>query len=416
MTSATLESAVPASPIFEEPPEELVFEEAPVALSDDAFVSESRFAAVPPCPVPWRNPLRFVAWVTEIGFGLVSLFLFLSVLAALPLLNFLALGYLLEAEGRVARTGKLRYCLPLLPLASRLGSIAVGVALWLIPVRWVSDAAVDAAIIAPGSGIAGVWRIGAFLVSAVVSLHLILALSRGGGFGCFFRPLKNALWLRRQFREGDYWLTANAAVRDFFKALQIPSHFLLGLKGFAAAFIWLAIPTALFAVMQDPSQPGQVILTLVGGALLIPVLAWTPFLQARLASERRFVAGFELRAIREAFRRTPISFQLSIVLLYALSLPLYLFKVAALPRDAIWLETPIFIASIYPARILIGWAYGRAVRKTTRSWMLLQWTMRLLLAPLLAFYVFLLFFTPSIGAYGRRVLFEHHALLLPAPF
>lgn len=416
MTSATVESAVPAAPIFEESTEDLVFAEAPVALSDEAFAPEFRFEAIPPCPIPWRNPLRFAAWAIETGFGLASLFLFLSVLAAIPLLNFLALGYLLEAEGRVARTGKLRYCLPLLPLASRLGSIAVGVALWLIPVRWMSDAAVDAAIIAPGSKIAWIWQMGALAVSTAVSLHLIFALSRGGGFGCFFRPLKNALWLRRQFREGDYWLTANAAVRDFFKALQIPSHFLLGLKGFAAAFIWLAIPTALFAVLQDPSQPGQVILTLLGGALLIPVLAWTPFLQARLASERRFSAGFELRAVREAFRRTPISFQLSIVLLYALSLPLYLFKVAALPRDAIWLETPIFIASIYPARILIGWAYGRAVRKTTRSWILLQWTMRLLLAPLLAFYVFLLFFTPSIGAYGRRVLFEHHALLLPAPF
>lgn len=416
MTSATIETNGPASPIFDEPAEELVFAEAPAELSVEAFAPEFRFEAIPPCPVPWRNPLRFGAWLAELSFGLVSLFLFLSVLAALPLLNFLALGYLLEAEGRVARTGKLRYCLPLLPLASRLGSIALGVWLWLVPVRWVSDAAVDAAIIAPGSTIAGAWWIGSLMVSVGVALHLIFALARGGGFGCFFRPIKNVRWLRRQLRDEDYWLTANAAVRDFFNALQIPAHFLLGLKGYAAVFAWVVIPTALLAVLQDPQQPGQVILTLLGGALLIPVLAWAPFLQARLAAEGRFRAGFELKAIREAFRRTPISWQLCLVLLYALSLPLYLFKVAALPRDAIWLETPIFIASIYPARILIGWAYGRAVRKPTRSWMLLRWTMRILIVPLLAFYVFLLFFTPSIGAYGRRVLFDHHALLLPAPF
>jgi hypothetical protein len=36
--------------------------------------------------------------------------------------------------------------------------------------------------------------------------------------------------------------------------------------------------------------------------------------------------------------------------------------------------------------------------------------------PLLAIYVFLLFFTPAIDAFGRRALFDHHALLLPTPF
>jgi hypothetical protein len=31
-------------------------------------------------------------------------------------------------------------------------------------------------------------------------------------------------------------------------------------------------------------------------------------------------------------------------------------------------------------------------------------------------FLFLLFLTPAIGALGRRVLFDHHALLLPTPF
>ena len=39
-----------------------------------------------------------------------------------------------------------------------------------------------------------------------------------------------------------------------------------------------------------------------------------------------------------------------------------------------------------------------------------------LLAALLAAYLFLLFFTPAIDAFGRRTLFDHHALLLPTPF
>ncbi len=78
--------------------------------------------------------------------------------------------------------------------------------------------------------------------------------------------------------------------------------------------------------------------------------------------------------------------------------------------------TPIFVATIYPARIFIGWSYSRAIRKEQRAWLLIRWPLWMTLAPLLAFYVLLLFFTPAIGAYGRRVLFEHHAILLPSPF
>ena len=40
----------------------------------------------------------------------------------------------------------------------------------------------------------------------------------------------------------------------------------------------------------------------------------------------------------------------------------------------------------------------------------------LALLPLFGIYLFLLFFTPAIDALGRRVLFDHHALLLPSPF
>jgi hypothetical protein len=34
----------------------------------------------------------------------------------------------------------------------------------------------------------------------------------------------------------------------------------------------------------------------------------------------------------------------------------------------------------------------------------------------LGLYVFVLFFTPAIGAAGRAVLFQHHGILLPWPF
>ena len=51
---------------------------------------------------------RGVASGSEWLFGVLSLLLGLSMLAALPVLQLLSLGYLLESSGRVARTGRLR--------------------------------------------------------------------------------------------------------------------------------------------------------------------------------------------------------------------------------------------------------------------------------------------------------------------
>lgn len=370
-----------------------------------------------PFPHLLKHPFQAAYWTWELGFGLFSLFALLAFLAAIPLVNFLALGYLLEAEGRVARTGKLRYALPLLPLAPKIGGIAVGTWFWWWVVRLVADAASDATLLAPETGLAAVWQLGVIVVSLVVATHLTLAIARGGRLGLFFWPTPlNALWLWKEWKHGNYLVTAGDAVNKFVSALRLRHHFWLGVRGFTLAFVWLFIPTVLFASLKDTSKPIQVILTLLGGAALTIVLTWVPFLQARFAAENRWRAMFELQAIRELYRRAPLAMSLSVVVLYALSLPLYLFKVAALPTDVYWLLTPIFIASIYPAKILIGWAYAQATQSHHRAWLLLRWPLNIVLLPLLGIYVFALFFTPAIGAAGRAVLFQHHGILLPWPF
>lgn len=377
---------------------------------------EFSFDSLPAFPHPLRHPIRALFWIIELLFGLVSLVVMLAVLAAIPLLNFLAFGYLLEAEGRVVRTGKLRYGFPLLPLAPKLGSMALGIWLWMWPIRWITDAAADAELIAPDSSVSHAWRVAKLVVSAGIAVHLILALARGGGFWCFFRPIKNTRWLIGQLRAGTYYPTAATAIHEFLVALKLRHHFWLGLGGFLGAFVWLFLPTVLFASMQSTQKPVQILLTLLGGFLLILVLSWTPFLQALFAAENRLSAFRQLSRVRESYRRAPILCFLSIVVLYTLTLPLYLTKVAVPPRDAIWMVTPLFIVTIYPARLLIGWSLGRALRCDQRRTFFLRWPLGMLLVPLLAVYLFFLFFTPAIGAYGRRVLFEHHALLLPTPF
>ena len=81
-----------------------------------------------------------------------------------------------------------------------------------------------------------------------------------------------------------------------------------------------------------------------------------------------------------------------------------------------WFITIIFVVSIYPAKVALGWAYQRSQRRPDRAWWVWRSLCKPVLIGLVAIYVFLLFFTPVIAEHGRRVLFEHHALLLPSAF
>lgn len=370
---------------------------------------------LPPFPVPWRHPLRAFAWVVRTLFGLASLTVLLAVVAVIPLVNFLALGYLLEVEGRIGRSGRLRDGFPLLNVAPRIGSIAVGLWLWLLPLRLLSGAASDAAIIAPDGAAAARLQTIVTVAWAFLSVHLSLALARGGSPGCFVRPLKNLRWLSSRLRRGEYFADASIHVRQFVRRLRLRHHFWLGVRGFAAALLWLAIPTAIFAA-GNGTDGEQILIKLIGGGLLAITLAWVPFLQARLATSNRFAEVFALRDVRRLFGYAPLAWLTTLLVVYMLALPLYLFKAFVLPREAMWPITLIFIASIYPARVMTGWAYHRAVQRRSGEMLShwsLRWGARLALIPLLAAFVFLLHFTQFVGANGTAGLFEHHAFLLP---
>ncbi|VAX40641.1 hypothetical protein MNBD_PLANCTO02-1411 [hydrothermal vent metagenome] len=369
-----------------------------------------------PFPHPFRHPLQATGWLIRTLFGIVSLILLLAVIAAIPIVNFLALGYLLEVEGRVARTGRLRDAFPLLEVAPRIGTILLGVWLWVLPIRFLASFASDATLIDPGGKSASFLSGLIFCVSLLITLHLFLALLRGGGFWCFFRPIKNIRSLITRINEGNLLLSAEVQTREFISRLQLKHHFVLGFQGFVGAAIWLFIPTLLLAAAVK-QQGGLISISVIGGVLLSIVLAWLPFLQTRFAAENRFGAFFELRAIRHAFKQSPLWWMVAIVFVYLLALPLYLFKAVAPPRDAMWLVTVVFIMMIYPAKVLLGWVYYRAtIKKEKRAWWGARWMARIIFIPLLMLYVFVLFFMPAIGEHGRLVLFEHHAFLLPVPF
>ena len=368
---------------------------------------------IPYFPNPLKHPFAALRWIPARVFGLASLTLILAVVAAIPLLNFFALGYLLEAEGRVARSGKLRDAFPLLAIAPRIGTIVIGAGIWILSLRLFSLYVADAQTIAPESTTTGRLRILLIILAVGTTLHLCLALARGGSLGCFFRPFKNALWLRKRLQRGDYWIYAGEHLRSFIAALRLKHHFWLGIRGYLGAAIWLFPPTALLAV--GDGSDARTLVTIVGGIWLVFVLSWLPFLQARLAAENRLGAIFEPRWAIDCFKRAPFAWALTTILVYTLALPLYLLKVRLPPQDAMWLATVVFIVSIYPARILTGLAYGRASRRSKQAWYDLTWLCRATVLGALLVFVFLLFFTQGIGEHGKRTLFEHHAFLLPWP-
>jgi hypothetical protein len=347
-------------------------------------------------------------------FGVVVLMVGLAALAALPILQFLSLGYLLEAGARIARSGRIRDGFIGVRLAARLGGVVAGAWLLLLPVRFVSSMARAASIIDPGSATAGRWRAGLFILICFVAVHIGLVCARGGRVRYFFWPF-NFVWLLLRLLRGGYYVQARDAVWDTVMALRLPYYFWLGLRGFAGAMAWLIIPISLIAAgrIHNPLAP---LVGLFGALLLTIVLMYLPFLQMRLAATNRFRGAFEICKARAAYRRAPwaSTFALFITLLFAL--PLYLLKIEIVPREAAWLPSLVFIAFIYPARLLTGWALGRANRrKTLRHWFF-RWTGRLPLLPLCALYVLIVYFTQFTSWNGVWSLYEQHAFLVPVPF
>jgi hypothetical protein len=377
-------------------------------------------AAVPP-PLPERpkrnllvcavvGTYRFVGSVLEWLFGAAVLTVGLAVLAAIPVVQFLSLGYLLESGGRVARSGRLRDAFIGVRLAARLGGIVVGSWLLLLPVRFVSSMAYSANVIDPGGRIARGWRLGLFLLIGFTALHIIAACMRGGKLRYFAWPF-NIVWLVRRIWRGGYFAEARDAVWDTAVSLRLPYYFLLGFRGFVAALAWLFVPITLLAAGHAAPPLG-----FLGALLLWIVLLWLPFLQMRVAETGRLSAGFELRAVRSDFKRAPWAFTIALIVSLAFALPLYLLKIEMVPREAAWLPSLFFIAFIFPARILTGWAVSRARRREAPRHWFFRWTGWLPQLPAVAFYVMIVYFTQFTSWNGVFSLYEQHAFLLPVPF
>lgn len=411
-------SIVPAALVFEPPvPAELV---GGASASSNALVAElieSRpLAELAESPAA-RTRLSFsiggvfraIGSAIEWLFGVASLILFLSFLSTYPLLQMLSLGYLLEASGRVARTGRLRDGFPGVRKAARLGSIVFGAWLVMWPLRFTSTMAGAARLIEPGSRADRGWSAALTVLTVLTVAHIVGACWRGGRLRHFLWPRPIRL-LRDLFQRGAYARTRDAAC-DFIVSLRLPYYFWLGLRGFAGGLIWLFLPISLMAAGAKAPLLG-----FAGALWLMVVLLYLPFVQTRFAAENRFRAMFSMRGARQWFRRAPVMFWLSLFCTLLFALPLYLLKIEIVPREAAWLPSLLFVVFIFPARLLTGWSCGYAARRPrNRNWFLRQFV-RLAMLPVVAFYVFLVFFTQYTSWHGVASLYEQHAFLVPVPF
>ncbi len=344
-------------------------------------------------------------------FGLASLVLGLSILAALPVAQFLSLGYFLESSARVARSGRLRDGLIGIRRAARVGGVALGVVLSLIPLWLVGSYARTAELIDPGGSVARGWRAGLAIVTALTFVQITTSCARGGRLRHFLWPVGMPFWLVRGLRSGGLYAQARDGFWEFIAALRLPYYFRLGLVGFVGTLAWILVPASLIA-----SSGRYPLLGVLGALVLAFVAPSLPFLQVRYAVEGRVSAFFSLRSIRERFRRAPWAFAFALMVLLLAAVPLYLLKIEMIPREAAWLPSLVLVIFLAPAHVLVGWAYARSLRRDRPRHWSLRALGRIAIIPVSVFYVLVVVLAQYTSWGGIWSLFEQHAFLLPVPF
>lgn len=347
-------------------------------------------------------------------FGATSIVFGLAICSVIPGLNFVSLGYLIAASGRVARSGRIRDGFIGIGKAAVLGRFAIGSWIVLLPVRILSGLWRDAELIHPGSATAGLWHAAVCCFAALACLQITWACVRGGRIRHFLwpAPFKLLAWIRSSTRPAG---TGNA-ITNYVIGLRLPYYFWLGLRAFTGSLLWLGIPVGILILASrfHPDHGGGA-LSLLGGLLLMPVVCYLPFLQVHFAMEQRFKAMFETGRVRSAFQRAPWLMLAALIVTLLFAIPLYLLKIELPPRELSWMPSLIFVLFIWPARILAGLAYNHSFkRKLPRHWMF-RWTSRVALVPVLFAYVLIVYLSQFLSWRGTLSLLEQHAFLVPAP-
>jgi len=346
-------------------------------------------------------------------FGLISMITILAVLAVIPILNLISLGYLIQMGANVSKHGRWREGFAGVKNAAIFGRIALGAWLCLWPCKFLLELKMAAELTDPNGDRVKLFGTLFTLLLFLAVLHIFWASLRGGKLRHFIwpAPLKLWRWLKQTHQFGPILANIKTTCLD----IPLKSLFWLGLRAFVGALIWLALPIGLI-IFASFLPPKGLFLSLPAGFALMWVILHLPFLQLQLARENRFKAMFEIKPIRENFKRAPLTswFALFITLLFAL--PLYLLKIELAPKEVAWLPSLIFVMFIFPARLLVGWALYRAQIHQQYSHWIFRWMSKFATLPILVAYIILIYITQYLSWYGSYSLLEQHAFLVPAPW
>ena len=362
-----------------------------------------------------RRTLRGVGNFWEWCFGVVALVVVLALISTIPIVQFISLGYLLEASGRIARSGRFRDGLIDIRKFYRMGTVILGTFLVTRPLWLAIDTWQAARLIEPGSPLDRGWGIGVLVLGLLTCGHVAWAWFRGGKLRHFLWPAP--VRLIKEIWRGGMFSRAADGLWEFLVSLNAWHYLSLGFRGFVGALAWLVIPAGILALGHSGGNEGAAgVVSFVGILAMAFVLLYLPFLQTHMAAENRLKAIFAWGEVRRQFRHAPLCYWLALFVTLLFALPLFLLKIEVTPREATWLASLVFVVSILPARLLTGWAVGQARRRDRMGHWLFRWSARLAALPVVLFFALIVFLTPSLLWYGRFSLFEQHAFLLPVPF
>jgi hypothetical protein len=369
-------------------------------------------------PSRLRRMWNGVCALPSLLFCIASLVTLLAFLTAIPIVQLIAYGYLLDVAGRLTAGSTLKEALFGLRQAGSIGLALVAIFAASLFVHLLTHWESVATIIEPGSDAARRLRVGAIVTSILSLLWLLWAWARGGRWYHYVWPEPKRL-LRESWRVST-WSSMPDRLWELTASLELPRLFWLGFRGAIGTLVWL-LPAMLIIAANRNGE--SALAGLVGALSLMAlglVLFYLPMLQAHYAAENRIRALFEVKRIREDFRRAPWAWLGAMLLgLVIMPIPLYLLKIEATPQEVVWLPCLVFVAFILPARIAQGLALRRARWATVPSgvWAgISRWLVRLLMVPVVGTYLLFLYLSQYTSWDGLQTWVQQHAILVPVPF
>jgi hypothetical protein len=351
-------------------------------------------------------------------FELFSLVTLLAVMTALPIIQLISFGYLLDVAGRLTRGASINEAVRWRSAAGRIGLAIVALFVLSLPIRLLTHWATVAAVISPGSKRVEWLVTGSLGLAVLALLHLSWAWARGGRLRHYLWP-EPMLWFRKAWRPST-WLNASSGLVAMIRSLEIPRLFWLGLRGAVGTLIWLIPATVIIAVNRNGKGGAAGLVGAIAFICLGIALMYLPMLQANFAAENRLRSLFAVSKVRQDFRHAPWAWLGAMVLtLVLLPIPLYLLKIEPPPPELLWLPTWFFIALMLPARVASGLAMRRARSKpesTSRWAWTSRWLVRILIPPVVAVYLLFVYLSQYVSWDGLQTWVQQHAVLVPVPF